>query len=202
MPSGWALAAIAVAFLVSLTGALDVRARLPSDQARRRFKYALIAAAVVVAVLQLVLQGRSTRRLAQLEVGTRTRSFTEEQRNAAALALAPRAGQRYWLIVQTTDRASEQARFTEQIDGVLAAAGWVKSMNVMRRESATAPFQERPMPMYDRGAAETGVVIFGPADDMGAAAELKQQLEPVAARLELASDENLKGSVVIQVGPR
>jgi len=44
--------------------------------------------------------------------------------------------------------------------------------------------------LYERGA-ETGVVVFGPADDLGAAAELKQQLEPVAARVELASAEDL-----------
>jgi hypothetical protein len=55
MPSGWALVAIAVALLVSLTGALDVRARLRSDQARRNFKYALVAAAVLVAALQFFL---------------------------------------------------------------------------------------------------------------------------------------------------
>jgi hypothetical protein len=201
MPSGWALLAIAIALLVSLTGALDVRAKLRSDRDRRRLKYALVAAAVLVAALQLFLQRRSGQRLAQLEASTRARSFAAEQRSAAVVALTRFARQRYWVTVQTTDRGAEQVRFAEQIDDVLAAAGWVKSQNVMQRESSTAPFREIPQPMYERGA-ETGVVVFGPAEDLGAAAELKQQLEPVATRVELASDENLKGSVLIQVGPR
>jgi len=67
----------------------------------------------------------------------------------------------------------------------------------MLRESATAPFREKPQPMYVRGA-ETGVVIFAPADDLTAAAALKQQLEPVAVRSELASDEKPEGSVVVR----
>jgi len=201
MPSTGALIAIAVALVVSLTGALDVRAKLPNDRARRGLKYGLVAAAVLVAALQLLLQGRSARRLAQLEAGTRARSFTAEQRSATVAALTSFAGQRYWLIVQTTDRGAEQVRFADEIEGVLAAARWVKSQNVTMRDSRTAPFRERPMPSYERGA-ETGVVVFGPADDMGAADELKQQLEPIAARVELASDENLKGTVVVQVGPR
>src|SRR5207302_3416626 len=136
-----------------------------------RLKYALVVAAVLLAALQLFLQGRSSQRLAQLEAGTRARSFTAEQRGAAVSALTPFAGQRYWLIVQTTDLGAEQVRFAEQIDSVLAAAGWVKSQNVMQRESPTGPFREIPKPKYERGAAETGVVVFGPADDLGGAAE-------------------------------
>src|SRR5882762_6054889 len=98
MPSKSALVVIALALLVSLTGAFDVRAKLPSDKARRRLKYALVAAALVVAALQFFLQGRSTQRLAQLEAGRRARSFTAEQRSATVAALTPFAGQRYWVI--------------------------------------------------------------------------------------------------------
>src|SRR5438128_5664487 len=114
MPSGWALVAIAVALLVSLPGALDLRARLQTDKTRRRFKYVLVAAAVLVAALQFFLQRRSAQRLGQLEAGSRARSFTAEQRSATVAALSPFAGQRYWLKVQTNDRGSEQVRFAVQ----------------------------------------------------------------------------------------
>src|SRR5205823_3383367 len=43
-------------------------------------------------------QGRGAQRLAQLEAGTRARSFTPEQRSAAVVALTLFAGGRYGLI--------------------------------------------------------------------------------------------------------
>jgi hypothetical protein len=107
-------------------------------------------------------------------------------------------------MMQGGDRGSEQARFADQLDSILAAAGWVKSQSVMMRASPTGSFRERPLP-YVEHSTETGVVIFGPAGDardLNAAAALKGQLELVAMRVELGIDENLKSAIVIDVGPR
>jgi hypothetical protein len=111
------------------------------------------------------------------------------------------AHQEFWIVVETGGPAAvpEQVGFSRELGAALNSAHWIKTQKVWQRMGA-AGFQQVQMQDYSRGG-DSGIVIFAPAASTSAGEALNRELRRLSVRSSLEPDENLKGAVLIFVGP-
>jgi hypothetical protein len=127
------------------------------------------------------------------------RILTEEQAQELFKKMRVFRGQKYWIITETSDydRSSEQMRFSDQLLGILTAAGWTKYQYPTTNS-------KMPLPLY-QGVTMRGIRIAFQAnsqDQLRIAQEFSAELTAANVDSTLIANPDLSEALLITIGLR